>query len=71
MAQAPPVTALAPWKFVLSGYVTDAAAQSYFAHLYIPFTPFLVSRFTHATLATKWLRRPQRHRVSQQQQQHL
>jgi hypothetical protein len=34
MATATPLTELAPWKFVLSCHVTDAAARTYFSLLY-------------------------------------
>ncbi len=36
MAVAPSASGLAPWKFVLSNHVTDAAVRTYFSLLYTP-----------------------------------
>jgi hypothetical protein len=62
MAPAPPAAGLAPWKFVLSCHLTDAAARAYFSFLYYPFTPVLSFKandrrivfFAHAFPAVTW-----------------
>ena len=76
MAMPPPASGLAPWKFVLSSHLTDAAVRTYFAFLYTPCidviqTVHLLFLVTIVFLAVtrKWCKPHYQHRHQQQQQQ--